>query len=151
MVQRGFILSAVLVITVFVNNSDALLKCWRCSSDATNGQFCADPFDQEIITDQQRYWSYVNCTYAYGVKTPTTRPACKKLVQEIYGKIVVSRSCFYEDVSDATDKCSRDNYPSYIRTLHCSTCTTDGCNGASGFEPVMVMIFIAALTKLFIF
>jgi len=36
----------------------------------------------ETISEQQRYWSYVNCTYSVGAKSVNARPVCKKLVQE---------------------------------------------------------------------
>uniref|UniRef100_A0A1A9UVE3 Uncharacterized protein n=1 Tax=Glossina austeni TaxID=7395 RepID=A0A1A9UVE3_GLOAU len=59
-----------------------ILRCWRCSTDVSNGEFCNDPFNPNSISDQQRYWSYVNCTYSAGVKSVNARPVCKKLVQE---------------------------------------------------------------------
>lgn len=65
--------------------ASAVLRCWRCSTDVSNGEFCNDPFQPDSISEQQRYWSYVNCTYSVGVKSVNARPVCKKLVQE--GKI----------------------------------------------------------------
>lgn len=59
-----------------------MLRCWRCSTDVSNGEFCNDPFQPDSISEQQRYWSYVNCTYSVGVKSVNARPVCKKLVQE---------------------------------------------------------------------
>lgn len=62
--------------------ASAVLRCWRCSTDVSNGEFCNDPFQPDSISEQQRYWSYVNCTYSVGVKSVNARPVCKKLVQE---------------------------------------------------------------------
>jgi hypothetical protein len=116
------------------------LKCWRCASDASNGDFCDDPFDESIITEQQKRWSYVECSYppiqGYQYNSAgQTRPVCKKVKQLINDKTVVSRSCFWEDVNAPSDSCYNANTPSYIKTLSCHTCTTDGCNGASQNEP----------------
>uniref|UniRef100_A0A1A9ZFI6 Protein quiver n=1 Tax=Glossina pallidipes TaxID=7398 RepID=A0A1A9ZFI6_GLOPL len=64
-------------------SAQEILRCWRCSTDVSNGEFCNDPFNPNSISDQQRYWSYVNCTYSAGVKSVNARPVCKKLVQEV--------------------------------------------------------------------
>lgn len=67
------------------------LRCWRCSSDAKNAAFCDDTFDQTIITEQQRRWSYVECSIpppsatGYG-QVFSQRPVCMKSKQ--YGKSV---------------------------------------------------------------
>lgn len=62
------------------------IKCWRCSSDASNAAFCDDPFDASIISDQQRRWSYVECSYPPGQQNPYSansnqRAVCKKVKQ----------------------------------------------------------------------
>ncbi|XP_055920588.1 uncharacterized protein LOC129952157 [Eupeodes corollae] len=149
MSKNGYIFGALLVLVFSFNAADAILKCWRCSTDVSNGEFCNDPFDPESISEQQRYWSYVNCSYSVGVKSVNTRPVCKKLVQEVYGKQVISRSCFYEDIDEPADRCSRDTTSSYVRTLYCRTCTTDGCNGSSGIVPIVALVLAPiALIKL---
>ncbi|KAH8262702.1 hypothetical protein KR026_007475 [Drosophila bipectinata] len=132
-----------LIYLIFL--ASAVLRCWRCSTDVSNGEFCNDPFEPSTISEQQRYWSYVNCTYSVGVKSVNARPVCKKLVQEVYGKRVVSRSCFYEDVDDPSDKCAMDQTSSYIKTVYCRTCTTDGCNGGTGSAPLAALILIPLL------
>nr|DAA03785.1 TPA_inf: HDC03502 [Drosophila melanogaster] len=68
--------------TIMDWETSAVLRCWRCSTDVSNGEFCNDPFMPETISEQQRYWSYVNCTYSVGAKSVNARPVCKKLVQE---------------------------------------------------------------------
>jgi len=150
MTSYVYLFAVLLIVAISLNTVDATLKCWRCSTDVSNGEFCNDPFDPQYISDQQRYWSYVNCTYSIGVKSVNARPVCKKLVQEVYGKRVIARSCFYEEINDSPDKCARDPTSSYIKTVFCQTCTTDGCNGATGFAPFAALILIpAVLIKLF--
>lgn len=62
------------------------LKCWRCSSDASNAEFCPDPFNISGINEYQKRWSYVECSYPpqqlnpYS-QTPNQRAVCKKVKQ----------------------------------------------------------------------
>ncbi|TDG44840.1 hypothetical protein AWZ03_008737 [Drosophila navojoa] len=145
------LLLGLLSLALSLSTASGVLRCWRCSTDVSNGEFCNDPFQSESISEQQRYWSYVNCTYSVGVKSVNARPVCKKLVQEVYGKRVISRSCFYEDVDDPADKCAMDTTSSYIKTIYCRTCTTDGCNsagGLSGLVGLLVLPLLAALRQL---
>ncbi|XP_005183201.1 uncharacterized protein LOC131800552 [Musca domestica] len=143
--SHGYIIALLLAAMVCLTTAQSILKCWRCSTDVSNGEFCNDPFDPNGITDQQRYWSYVNCTYNVGFKAVNARPVCKKLVQEVYGKRVISRSCFYEDIDDPADKCARDTTSSYIKTVFCETCNSDGCNGVSGLMPYGTLLALTAL------
>ncbi|XP_067623005.1 UPAR/Ly6 domain-containing protein twit [Eurosta solidaginis] len=151
MSTSAFILALVLGLALGSTAVDALLKCWRCSTDVSNGVFCDDPFDPEFISDQQRYWSYVNCSYSAGFKSVNARPVCKKLVQEVYGKRVITRSCFYEDFDDTSDRCGHETSSSYIKTVFCQTCSTDGCNGVTAFTPyvsLMLLPFVTILVKI---
>ncbi|XP_049280231.1 uncharacterized protein LOC125762322 [Anopheles funestus] len=140
--------SFLLVVSFGAANA---LKCWRCSSDASTAAFCDDPFTQDIITEQQRRWSYVDCSYPpqvnyqFGQQNQQTRPVCKKMKQIINDRVVVSRSCAYEDVNTSPNSCLNAQTPSYIKTEFCETCLTDGCNGASQYGPAALMILISAL------
>ncbi|SPP79596.1 uncharacterized protein LOC117581803 [Drosophila guanche] len=146
--STGCLLLALLSLLLCLNAASAVLRCWRCSTDVSNGEFCNDPFQPDSISEQQRYWSYVNCTYSVGVKSVNARPVCKKLVQEVYGKRVISRSCFYEDMDDPADKCAMDQTSSYIKTVYCRTCTTDGCNGSGGISPLLALLLLPLLPAL---
>ncbi|EDW29224.1 GL18525 [Drosophila persimilis] len=146
--STGCLMLAVFCMLLCLNAASGVLRCWRCSTDVSNGEFCNDPFQPDSISEQQRYWSYVNCTYSVGVKSVNARPVCKKLVQEVYGKRVISRSCFYEDMDDPADKCAMDQTSSYIKTVYCRTCTTDGCNGSGGISPLMALLLLPLLAAL---
>ncbi|XP_055635645.1 uncharacterized protein LOC129775231 [Toxorhynchites rutilus septentrionalis] len=128
------------------------LKCWRCSSDASAAAFCDDPFTQEIITDQQRRWSYVDCSYPPGTgsypfnqQQNTQRAVCKKMRQTINDHVVISRSCAWEDINAPPNHCINAATPGYIKTEFCETCTTDGCNGASQYGPAALVVLLMAL------
>lgn len=66
----------------------------------------------------------------------------------VYGKRVISRSCFYEDVDDPADKCAMDTTSSYIKTVYCRTCTTDGCNAAGGLSGWLGLLLLPLLATL---
>lgn len=63
------------------------LRCWRCSSDTSNGSntaFCDDPFDENAITEQHRQWVYVECSIpptSPNINSLLRHAVCKKLVQ----------------------------------------------------------------------
>lgn len=68
---------------VFLANA---LKCWRCTSDASGAAFCQDPFEPDVISEQQMRWSYVDCILPPLQQFPSAtsanfRPVCKKLKQ----------------------------------------------------------------------
>ncbi|XP_055303862.1 uncharacterized protein LOC129569231 [Sitodiplosis mosellana] len=148
MARSGFLAIAVIAVIMAVSFQEAsAIKCWRCSSDASNAAFCNDPFDASIISDQQRRWSYVECTYPPGQLNPYSqganqRAVCKKVKQLVNDKYVISRSCFWENTNSPKDECLNSNTPSYIKTEFCETCTTDGCNGAAQYGPVALLVAI---------
>lgn len=80
------ILIAVINSYSFLFTASAL-KCWRCSSDASNAAFCGDPFDASIITEPQRRWGYTECSQPpqaqnpYSQNQPIQRTVCKKIKQ----------------------------------------------------------------------
>lgn len=62
------------------------LRCWRCSSDISNGDFCKDPFNPSLMSEYQRKWSYVDCVLPVSQLNPLilnkARPVCKKIIQQ---------------------------------------------------------------------
>uniref|UniRef100_U5EDB7 Putative secreted protein n=1 Tax=Corethrella appendiculata TaxID=1370023 RepID=U5EDB7_9DIPT len=154
MAKYGFIVYISAFIFAFTFQQANALKCWRCSSDASSAAFCDDPFTQDIISEQQRRWSYVDCSFPPSQVSPyspsQTRPVCKKMKQYINDKVVVSRSCAWEDVNAPPNACMNANTPSYIRTEFCETCAYDGCNSASTYGPIAFTVLLSLLlAKLF--
>ncbi|XP_063698504.1 uncharacterized protein LOC134829383 [Culicoides brevitarsis] len=146
---KYFTAITIIGITILINQASAL-KCWRCTSDATGAAFCNDPFETDLISEQQRRWSYVDCSFPPQAQLPygsssNMRPVCKKMKQVVQDKLVVSRACSWEDVNAPTDACLRQNTPSYIKTEFCETCTEDGCNGASQYGPTLLLLIIPAI------
>lgn len=146
---------ATLFVVVTFQQANAL-KCWRCSSDASTSAFCDDPFDPSIINDQQRRWAYVDCNFPTTSQIPfgqygqqnNQRAVCKKMKQLINDKVVISRSCAWEDVNALPDSCMRTTTPSYIKTEFCETCGHDGCNSASKFTVTTLLALLPAIFAL---
>uniref|UniRef100_A0A182YN72 Protein sleepless n=1 Tax=Anopheles stephensi TaxID=30069 RepID=A0A182YN72_ANOST len=65
--------------------------------------------------------------------------------EAVNDRVVVSRSCAYEDINTPPNSCVNAQTPSYIKTEFCETCLTDGCNGAAQYGPAALMILISAL------
>lgn len=57
-------------------------------------------------------------------------------------KLVISRSCYWEHMDAHKNDCLNNNTPSYIKTEFCETCSTDGCNGATQYGPVALLVAI---------
>lgn len=56
------------------------LKCWKCSSDEHQSEFCNDPFDLSVATEQQRRWAYVECSLPPGQSNPFDQPLALRAV-----------------------------------------------------------------------
>jgi hypothetical protein len=150
MAKSGILLLAATALVAITFQQVDALKCWRCSSDASTSAFCDDPFDPSIINEQQRRWAYVDCSFPPSAQQPfglaqSSRPVCKKMKQLINDKVVVSRSCSWEDINAPADSCMRTTTPSYIKTEFCETCGHDGCNGASKFSGATLFALIPAV------
>lgn len=52
----------------------------------------------------------------------------------------ITRSCVFEDLSNSENSCENDISTSDRTTLFCQTCSEDGCNGATTFVPVSILI-----------
>lgn len=151
MAKYGILIFVSVFLLAATFQQASALKCWRCSSDASTAAFCDDPFSQDIITEQQRRWSFVDCSYPPGTgsypfnqQLAQTRAVCKKMKQTINDRVVISRSCAWEDVNAPPNSCINAQTPSYIKTEFCETCTVDGCNGASQYGPAVVMVLLMA-------
>jgi hypothetical protein len=150
--RYGFLLFGAVFLFAATFQVNAL-KCWRCSSDASSAAFCGDPFDPSLINEQQRRWSYVDCSFPPAQQQPfgaigQTRPVCKKMKQLINDKVVVSRSCSWEDINAPADSCMRVSTPSYIKTEFCETCGHDGCNGGAQLTVITILTLVPAFIAL---
>ncbi|XP_031633894.1 uncharacterized protein LOC116347454 [Contarinia nasturtii] len=127
----SIVISAIFIIAS--TQQVCALKCWRCSSDASNSAFCNEPFDASNISEHVRRYSYVECTDPPAHLNQ--RAVCKKSIIRVNGKPEVFRACYWEKVGAAKDECVNDNNtPSYIKREFCETCDTNGCNSVDSNE-----------------
>ncbi|KAG4080676.1 hypothetical protein HA402_013206 [Bradysia odoriphaga] len=133
--QLGNLNFLVIFSILFLINDSSGLKCWRCSSDSSNSQFCGATLDLSSITHQQKKWSYVDCdpkppnTVKNITNLESLIPKCKVLLQEVNGKETYSRLCYWEQENVPSDSCKVQAYnPSFVKTIDCKTCVEDGCN-----------------------
>lgn len=130
--QLGNLKFLVIFSILFLINDSSGLRCWRCSSDATNSKFCGATLDLSQITDQQKKWNYVECD----AKPPNTVenienliPKCRVLLQHVNDVETYTRSCYWEQENVPADSCKVQKYnPSFVKTIECNTCVEDGCN-----------------------
>ncbi|XP_055303863.1 uncharacterized protein LOC129569232 [Sitodiplosis mosellana] len=125
--QRFIFVSLTVVLTLVVLFHKAFaIKCWRCQSSGKMSEFCKDPFVESNITAAQKRWIYVDCP-----QNSNQRSACKKIIQLVNDKVVISRSCHFEPVNALENDCMNETTPSYVKTQFCKSCLTDGCNGGA--------------------
>lgn len=116
-VHQGYKLLCIYSPKRFSTISASALKCWRCSSDASNGAFCDDTFDQTIINEQQRRWGYVECSHppqannGYG-QVFSQRPVCKKVKH--FGKRRLPASKQWKSVHPTT----ANHYPNHTQSIN---------------------------------
>uniref|UniRef100_A0A336KJT5 CSON011681 protein n=1 Tax=Culicoides sonorensis TaxID=179676 RepID=A0A336KJT5_CULSO len=135
-----------LLIIIIAAESGNALKCWKCSTDTNGEEFCHDPFESYLIDERQRRWSYVDCTFPmdkrpYGMES---KQGCKKIKQITHDKVVIKRSCSWED------SCPKKHNYTELMIEFCGTCSTDGCNGASEYELVLLFLIIPAIIIMFL-
>lgn len=150
------------------------IKCFRCSSDQANGEFCKDPFNMDLISDQARRWTFVECadppgrldSHDHSLDTISvcikykqlSKPQCQYVFRVFYnffvffvvkGKEVVSRSCFWQKPNAPSNQCAIiDQSHPHIETLSCYSCSTDGCNGSVQYGPVaLITVIVMVVAK----
>lgn len=66
---------------------------------------------------------------------------------------VIFRSCYYKPTNATKDECyDKEKTVSYIKNVDCKVCDADGCNGASAYGPIaLMMIGPVAVAKVLLF
>jgi len=127
-------LNVILIFSILFLNDTTALKCFRCSSDATNFKFCEDILDFSQMTEQQKLWNYVECDAAPPPHYPDENSGnliakCRIILQHVNDVPTYSRSCIWEPLNVPANSCAVQNVSlPYVKTISCNTCTADGCN-----------------------
>ncbi|CRK99445.1 CLUMA_CG012612, isoform A [Clunio marinus] len=124
------------------------LKCYECNS--FNNTDCLDPF---VHSNAEGF--YNEClpinkdikSITNEVETVEAR-WCRKLTQNVYGKIRIIRSCGFineTEQSENVDKsCYKSAFTSHVSSIYCA-CAEDGCNYATHNIPVNFLFLITSL------
>lgn len=154
------------------------LKCWSCSSETPIGEFCRDPFDASAVNDQLKRWTFIECAFPPS-QSSNHRAVCKKTIQAgehhifetifffsenlsfrvsfhfkwIYSTVndkhIVLRACHWESNNATKNGCTNSVTSPYVKTEFCETCDTDGCNSATQYAPVALLVAIpVAIAKI---
>lgn len=67
----------------------------------------------------------------------------------VFDRYVVSRSCYWQTLNRPKDECLHNNTEAYIKMEFCESCDTDGCNNATQYGPLTLLIAVSvAFAKL---
>uniref|UniRef100_A0A1A9WL41 Protein sleepless n=1 Tax=Glossina brevipalpis TaxID=37001 RepID=A0A1A9WL41_9MUSC len=109
------------------------LQCWHCSSDTRGAEdFCGTEFkESNIPTDllAERNLSVIrHCNST--IHSDHERAVCRKTIEEMNGKTITKRFCYYTNKSDPLDHCNTEITEKNVRRIFCQDCLSDKCNGA---------------------
>ncbi|XP_039952128.1 uncharacterized protein LOC120769279 [Bactrocera tryoni] len=110
------------------------LECWHCSSETIGAEdFCKESFDEDGIPDEEMRREHNinvlrNCSST--TNSEHEQAVCRKTVEEINGKVVTKRFCYYTNKSDSLDRCMEEPTEKNVVRIFCQDCQKDRCNGA---------------------
>lgn len=123
-----------LILAVHCSKAESKqLECWHCSSETIGAEkFCKESFDEDGIPDPEvRKEHNINVLRNCSSTTNSEheRAVCRKTVEEINGKPVTKRFCYYTNKSDSMDRCMEEPTEKNVVRIFCQDCPTDRCNG----------------------
>ncbi|XP_012156904.1 uncharacterized protein LOC101460307 [Ceratitis capitata] len=110
------------------------LECWHCSSETSGAEdFCGVTFDEDSVPSSEMMKEHNfnvlrNCSST--THSEHERPVCRKTVEEINGKVVTKRFCYYTNKSDSLDRCMEEPTENNVVRIFCQDCQADRCNSA---------------------
>ncbi|XP_075153320.1 target of wit [Haematobia irritans] len=149
MIFAVFIMTAVLKVKA-AGVPNTPLVCWHCSSDTVGAdEFCGSEFDEDKIPADYMKERNLNagrfCNST--INSEQERPVCRKTIEEINGKMVTKRFCYYTNKSDDLKYCMNDPTEKNINRIFCEDCLTEKCNGArkmvGGSALTLIAVFMA--------
>lgn len=151
------------------------LKCWYCAGanvpiEIAPDKWCLDPFNAttapktgldecyfgaclKVVASKFLRFSISSIWSIHILKVDYVHLFCfiwKQWKTKFYAfsgekdVILVIRDCVFPDICSSPDIA---NEPSIT---HCSTCKTDGCNKATNFSPVILLVAISTVTSMII-
>ncbi|XP_023308592.2 uncharacterized protein LOC111690354 [Lucilia cuprina] len=151
--MKVMIISLVILTVVYkIKAAEPYLQCWHCSSDTHGSEdFCGNEFKESNIPDslKERNISVMRSCNST-INSEHERAVCRKTIEEINGKQVVKRFCYYTNKSDTLDHCRNEPTEKNVNRVFCEDCLTDKCNNAFKFDISWSILFSATLLTLFL-
>ncbi|XP_036329265.1 uncharacterized protein LOC118741404 [Rhagoletis pomonella] len=115
-------------------NQPRQLECWHCSSETIGAEdFCDVTFDEDNIPKPEVMKEH-NISVLRNCSSTThsehERPVCRKTVEEINGKTITKRFCYYTNKSDSLEHCMEEPTENNVKRIFCQDCLADQCNGS---------------------
>ncbi|KAH8419267.1 hypothetical protein KR222_002060 [Zaprionus bogoriensis] len=132
-------------------NEHQPLQCWHCSSDTIGAEdFCDVTFQEDNIPTDLIKMHNINLlrTCNSTINSDHERPVCRKTVEEINGKIITKRFCYYTNKSDLVHLCNSTNQEKNVQRLFCEDCLTDRCNGSARLAALLAAILLPVLAMI---
>ncbi|KAG4076456.1 hypothetical protein HA402_005899 [Bradysia odoriphaga] len=131
----GKVWAILIVFVAYLMQDTTALKCWKCASDASATKFCGRNLDTSNLTEEQKQANYVECKNDHNFAQFNAKGEEVVHRCEVYKQIINNfeevyiRGCTLEARNAPTDKClSAYSDTSYVKTVECKTCFSDGCN-----------------------
>ncbi|XP_053959747.1 uncharacterized protein LOC129249264 [Anastrepha obliqua] len=126
-------ISLILLMHCSQANQPRQLECWHCSSETIGAEdFCDVTFDEDNIPRPEVMKEH-NISVLRNCSSTThsehERPVCRKTVEEINGKTITKRFCYYTNKSDSLEHCMEELTENNVKRIFCQDCLTDQCNG----------------------
>ncbi|KAG4078744.1 hypothetical protein HA402_015334 [Bradysia odoriphaga] len=150
-------LGLALLSLMLIASQASALKCWTCSSDWPDSEFCQEKLNLSLLSPQQRNLHVKECTppkepvIVYGIfYSEKMESRCRIQTVSVSGQKVHSRGCVVEAENAEHNDCVGRNVFSEMKVLACETCKEDGCNaafsppsGSSGIKTTLSMHFVS--------
>ncbi|KAM7352333.1 target of wit [Cochliomyia hominivorax] len=149
--MKIMIISLIVLTAVYKSKAaESTLKCWHCSSDTIGAEdFCGNEFKESNIPDllKERNISVLRSCNST-INSEHERAVCRKTIEEINGKYVVKRFCYYTSKSDTVDHCRNEPTEKNVHRIYCEDCLTDKCNAAFKFNISLNIVITFTLLSL---
>ncbi|CAG9812517.1 unnamed protein product [Phaedon cochleariae] len=155
------VFGSVLVLTVVGVQNAHGVQCYSCFS-SSNHDDCAIPDQHEIslvkcdmkeLKQTQEFASHIDTSYnkLFEVDSIESQPgrmglACLKMITKHGNKHYVLRGCQLAEKGNL-DICRKvqETNNEIVKTVHCSKCTTEGCNTSPKYESNTIITLLFAV------
>ncbi|KAG4080723.1 hypothetical protein HA402_013253 [Bradysia odoriphaga] len=146
----------LLTILCIINTTIAF-KCWCCSSDEADSEFCGKVLDESNMSHYQKIVNLVDCPHAKFEAGRDLVTKCMILKRTHNGSTFYERSCLWEERLAKEDTCMSKSVRYGHQVEACETCLEDKCNykfrsdnGSTHLKTLYYILFILLVIVLII-